>query len=135
MTVFYTVNLMSIRSIIKILSPPVISQTSSKSKKIELKDVEISITKLKYIEALWLQRLLNDLGFSQKKSTPIYIDNQSIISLYLKLNFYLLIKSIKIQYYFTYEVVQLRQVQLQYLSTSEMIVDTFTMSVHWQKHH
>src|SRR4051812_39083272 len=80
-------------------------------------------------EAIWLQSLMNELGYDQSTLTLIYEDNQSCIALAKNPVHHARTKHIDIQHHFIREKVQLRKIELEYISTDEMIADTLTKSL------
>ena len=69
-------------------------------------------------EAVWLKRILKDLGVPIKDPTPLYCDNMS--SIYLARNpvFHARTKHIEVHYHFIRERVLAGDVDLQHINTN-----------------
>ena len=80
-------------------------------------------------EAIWLRRLLQDLGFPQSQPTLIYPDNQSAIALTANPKFHSRSKHIDTQYHFTRDQILNKQITLKYIPTIDMVADIFTKSL------
>ena len=74
-------------------------------------------------KALWLHKLLVDLFYQELRPMVIYCDNQSCIQLSEKLVFHNKSKHIEIEYHFICDYVQRGDVELQYISIDEQVVD------------
>jgi len=77
-------------------------------------------------EAIWLRRLLVELGFKQTAATTIFEDNQSCIALAKNPVHHARTKHIDIQHHFVREKVESGDVKLIYMSTGDMVADTLT---------
>ena len=77
-------------------------------------------------EAVWLRRLLGELGFPQKSKTVIQSDNQSCIAIAKNPVFHARTKHIEIQYHFVREKVLDGTISLEYCSTVDNAADIFT---------
>jgi hypothetical protein len=77
-------------------------------------------------EAVWLHKLLTDLFENEIDPTTIHCDNQSCVKLSENLVFHDKSKHIEIKYHYIRDMVQMKTVHVQYLSTHEQIVDIFT---------
>jgi hypothetical protein len=104
--------------------------------------VALSSTKSEYMslskastEAIWLCRLLNNIGCPQLQPTNIYADNQSAIQLSENPRFHDRNKHIDIQVHFIREQIQAQEVKLTYCHTSAMAADILTKSLPKAKHH
>jgi transposase InsO family protein len=82
-------------------------------------------------EAIWLRRLLHELGFEAQVSGPtkIFEDNQSSIAIAKNPIHHSRTKHIDIQHHFVRDKVETMEIELQYLSTEEMIADALTKPV------
>ena len=76
-------------------------------------------------EAVWLRRLLLNLGFSQKP-TILYEDNQGAIALSKNPKSHSGTKHIDIRYHFIREIIERKEVEPEYCATQNMIADIFT---------
>eukprot|EP00250_Pteridium_aquilinum_P033780 c6286_g1_i1 orf=12-515(-) len=77
-------------------------------------------------EAIWLRRLLSELGFPQTGSTLVRCDNQSCIALAKNPVFHARTKHIEIQYHYVRERVLAGDLRLEYCPTAEYAADIFT---------
>lgn len=82
--------------------------------------VALSSTKAEYIsataaarQAIWLRRVLEDLGFCQNKPTIIYCDNKSAINLSKNPVMHDRSKHIELKYHYIREMVKQKQVSLE----------------------
>ena len=86
-------------------------------------------------EAVWLRKLLCELGFQQSNPTTIYCDSQSTIALSANPKYHSRSKHVDTQYHFTREKVLTHEIQLSYVSTNDMTADILTKSLPNDKHH
>ena len=77
-------------------------------------------------EALWLRRLLEDLGLPQQAPTPLHCDNQSAIALAKNPVFHARTKHISLQHHFIREQVEDKQVTLLYCKGENQVADILT---------
>jgi hypothetical protein len=98
--------------------------------------VACSSTEAEYIattaatkEAIYLRRLLEDLGHQQTGPTPLYEDNQSCIALARNPVHHQRTKHIDIQYHFIREKIESGVVDLTYIPTAQQIADIFTKAL------
>jgi len=80
-------------------------------------------------EAIWLRKLLCELGFIKNNSTIFYSDSQSAIALSANLKYHSRSKHVDTQYHFTREKVISKEIQLQYVPTTDTAIDIFTNSL------
>ena len=80
-------------------------------------------------EAIWLRELTTELVKEPTKSTVIYEDNQSAISMARNPQFHGRTKHIGIKYHYIREEVNNRRVELNYCPTEDMIADVLTKGV------
>ena len=80
-------------------------------------------------EAVWLRRLLGDLGFSQQTSSLVLCDNQSCLAIAQNLVFHACTKHIEVQYHFVCEKVLDGTIALEYCNTEDNLVDLFTKTL------
>ena len=97
--------------------------------------VAVSTTEAEYMaeahaakEALWLRKLLGDLGFTVPTVT-IFADNQSAIKLANNPVTSARSKHIDVLYHFVRERVARKEVEFEYVPTSEMVADILTKAV------
>ena len=80
-------------------------------------------------EAIWLRKLLLELGYANHSPTPIYEDNVGCISLSENWRADQRTKHIEVQYHFTREQVEAKRVKLEAMSTKDMLADGMTKSL------
>ena len=80
-------------------------------------------------EAIWLRRLLADIGFGDLNPTVIYEDNNGAIDLSKNPKHHNRTKHIDIAYHFTRERVESKELSVQYCPTSDMVADAFTKGI------
>jgi hypothetical protein len=77
-------------------------------------------------EAVWLRMLLHAIGFSQRKATNIWCDNQGALILTADPSFHSRAKHIDVQYHFSRDRVERGELKFTYVHTSENMADIFT---------
>ena len=77
-------------------------------------------------EAVWLRRLLSDIGMKQCGPSTIFEDNQGAIELSRNPKFDNRTKHIDVSYHYVREQVNLDTVSIKYCSTREMVADVMT---------
>jgi hypothetical protein len=77
-------------------------------------------------EAVWLHKILADLFGHVLDSTIIHCDNQSCVKLSENPVFHDKSKHIEIKYHYIQDMVQRKEVLVQYLPTDEQVVDVLT---------
>jgi hypothetical protein len=107
----------------------------------KIKNTTTSSTESEYVglyeatrDAIWLRRLLDDIGFTQDKPTLIYQDNLSTMDFTegnLKFN---TTKHINSKYHFTREMVANEEIILEHMPTAEMLADALTKPLSRLKH-
>jgi hypothetical protein len=85
-------------------------------------------------EAVWLRRLLEQMGFAQDQPTVLLADNQGSMALATNPVHHDRSKHIDIQHHYIREVVDDKLVMLQYCSTQDMAADVLTKSLTRDKH-
>ena len=80
-------------------------------------------------EAVWLRKLLGDLGEPQIEATRIYEDNQGCLSFAKAERASGRVKHIDTKSHFIRELCERSVVELKYCSSSEMIADGLTKSL------
>ena len=103
--------------------------------------VALSSTEAEYIagghtakEAVWLRRLLSELGQDMTEPTILHIDNQSSIALAHNPKFHDRTKHVDIQHHFLREKVENNELLLQYLPTNEQPANLLTKGLSREKH-
>jgi len=80
-------------------------------------------------EAIWLWRLLADLGHLQKEATVIHEDNHRCIGLSKNPEHHQKTKHINIQHHFVWEKVETNEVTLKACPSVEQVVDVLTKAL------
>jgi len=100
------------------------------------KSVTLSTTEAEYVaaaaaakEAVWLRKLMNDIGCRCKKATVIYIDNQSAIQLVKNPVYHKRTKHIDIRYHFLREKVEENELKVCYIPSNLQRADIYTKAV------
>ncbi|KAH9766027.1 Integrase catalytic domain-containing protein [Citrus sinensis] len=101
--------------------------------------VALSTTEAEYMaatqackEAIWIQRLLEELGHKQQK-IPVFCDSQSALHIARNPAFHSRTKHIGVQYHFVREVVEDGSVDLQKIHTKENLADVLTKPINTDK--
>ena len=101
--------------------------------------VALSTTEAEYMaatqackEAIWIQRLLEELRYKQPKII-VYCDNQSALHIARNPAFYSKTKHIGVQYHFVREVVEEGSVDMQKIHTKDNLADVMTKSINADK--
>jgi hypothetical protein len=77
-------------------------------------------------EAIWLRHLLQDPGYLQLKTTPIYEDNQACIKIASNDMVQSRTKQISIRYHFSRQAIKSGEVKLIYCLAEVMLADALT---------
>src|SRR6266403_3246899 len=103
--------------------------------------VALSSTEAEYItgahatkEAIWLRRLLTELGLEILTPTSLHIDNQSAIAIAKNPEFHDRTKHIKIRHHFLRAKVESEEITLSYIPTGEQLADILTKGLNKEKH-
>ncbi|KAG6496746.1 hypothetical protein ZIOFF_044618 [Zingiber officinale] len=84
-------------------------------------------------QAIWLRKLLNDMGYIMEKETKVSVDNQAALAISKNLVFHGKTKHFNVKYYYLREVQQMGEVELIYCTTEDQLADIFTKSFHQSK--
>ena len=84
-------------------------------------------------KAIWLRRILEDVGEGQQEPIVIRCDNQSTIKLGNNLVCHASSKHIYTQYHFVREKVQSKEISLMYCNTNENVAHIFTKPLEKEK--
>ena len=110
------------------------------SKKMKL--TTLSSTESEYValceatrEAIWLRRLLADIGFFQHEPTIMWQDNLSTIDMVNGHRSYKASKHINPKFHYTGEMVEAKEIKLCHLPTEDMIADVLTKALSFKMHH
>lgn len=87
-------------------------------------------------EVVYIKRLLHHMGFYNYAKVPITIfcDNQSAIELSKNVITHKRSKHIDIKFHFTRELVDQKEIEIQYLRTDQMLADVLTKPLSKTKH-
>ena len=77
-------------------------------------------------EAVWMRRLLADIGFEQRGPSTIFEDNQGAIELAKNPKFHNRTKHIDVSFHFIREQVNLKAISVKYCPTQDMLADIMT---------
>ena len=83
-------------------------------------------------EAIWIQRLLKELGYKQPKII-VYCDNQSALHIVRNPTFHSKTKHIGVQYHFVRDVVEEGSVDLQKVHTKDNLADVLIKPINADK--
>ncbi|PKA65558.1 Retrovirus-related Pol polyprotein from transposon TNT 1-94 [Apostasia shenzhenica] len=100
---------------------------------LSLAEAEYSAAAEAACEAVWLRRILEDIGQKQEDPTVIYCDNMSAIAMSKNLVLHARTKHIELRLHFIRELVQKGEIQLEFLSTLEQPADMLTKAVTAEK--
>lgn len=81
-------------------------------------------------QAIWLRKLLNDIGYIMEKGTKVSVDNQAALAISKNPVFHGKTKHFNVKYYYLREVQQMGEVELIYCTTEDQLADIFTKSFH-----
>jgi hypothetical protein len=111
----------------------------AKSKKMKL--VTLSSTESEYValceaarEAMWLRRLLQDIGFKQKEPTIMWQDNKSTIDMVNGHRNFQSSKHINPKFHYTGDMVEQGELCLEYKPTGDMVADVLTKALPARTH-
>ncbi len=103
--------------------------------------IALSTTEAEYMatsqctkEALWLRKLLDDVGYVQDNATLILSDNQGSISLAKNPIHHSRTKHIDIQHHFIREKLENGEIELKYCATEDMVADVLTKALAKERH-
>ena len=74
-------------------------------------------------EAIWMRRLLSDIGCNSEEPTTMYEDNQGAIEISKNARFNNRTKHIDVRFHFIREKVSTNEVRVIYLPTEDMLAD------------
>ena len=80
-------------------------------------------------EAVWMQRLQNDLSETSVKYTLIYEDNQSTICMAINPQYHGRTKHIDIKFHYICKQVEKKAIQLEYCESKNMVADMLTKAL------
>ena len=98
--------------------------------------VTLSTTEAEYVaastatrEAIWIRKLLSDIGYPCDKETTLYVDNQSAIQLVRNPVFHKRTKHIDIHFHFVREKVNEKEIIVEYVPSENQRADIFTKAL------
>ena len=80
-------------------------------------------------KAVWLRRILEDIGEKQTEPTKVHCDNQSAVKLEHNPVYHARTKHIELQHHFIREKIESKKIKLIYCNTSDNVADIFTKHV------
>ena len=80
-------------------------------------------------QAIWLRRILEDMGEVQNDPTEIYCDSKSAIAMAKNAVYHSRTKHIAIKYHFLRETTANKEIELNYCKTEEQVADIFTKAL------
>ena len=84
-------------------------------------------------EAMWIRQLMKEIGF-KIMTTQIYCDNNGAIKLTENPVYHARTKHIDVQHHYIRELVETKEIAVNFVSTNEMIADVFTKGLSRSKH-
>jgi hypothetical protein len=103
--------------------------------------IALSTTKAEYMatsqctkEAIWLRKLMADVGLVQVGATTIRCDNQGCIALAKNPTHHSRTKHIDIQHHFIREKLESGEIGLKYCPTQDMVADVLTKALAKERH-
>jgi transposase InsO family protein len=109
----------------------VVSWSSKKQPTVSLSSTEAEYKAMASAtcEAVWLRRILEDVGEKQTEPTKVYCDNQSAVKLAHNPIYHARTKHIELQHHFVREKIESKEIALMYCNTSDNVADIFTKPV------
>ena len=100
-----------------------------------------STTKVEYVAAtinctniVWIKKLINGMKEDITELVTLYYDNTSAINISKNLLMHRKTKYIAIKYHYVRELVQDKEVKMEYVNTKEKIADIFTKALSKDAH-
>ncbi|PKU70954.1 Retrovirus-related Pol polyprotein from transposon TNT 1-94 [Dendrobium catenatum] len=95
--------------------------------------VDLSTCEVEYVaasscvcHAIWLRKLLKEIGYSQVETTKIYVDNKSAIALSKNPVYHKRNKHIDVRFHYIRDHIKDKEVQVEYVKSEDQIADIFT---------
>ena len=85
-------------------------------------------------EAIWLRKLLADVGLVQEGATTIMCDNQGCMALAKNPTHHSRTKHIDVQHHFIREKLESGEISLKYCPTEDMVADVLTKALAKERH-
>lgn len=96
----------------------------------------LSTTEAEYVaastaarEAVWIRKLLSDIGCPCDKETTLYVDNQSAIQLVRNPVFHKRTKHIDVHFHFIRKKVNEKEIKVEYIPSENQHADIFTKTL------
>ena len=86
-------------------------------------------------QAIWLKRILKDLGEKQKKAISIMCDNKSAIAMSKNPVHHNRTRHIAIKHHYIRDMVEKGKIEIKYISTDDQVSDILTKALPQDKHH
>jgi hypothetical protein len=114
-----------------LLGTSVISWSSKKQATVALSSAEAEYIALNSAacQAVWLRKILEDVGQMQQQPTPIYCDNQSAISMTKNPVFHGRSKHIDIRLHYIRDLVAEKTVEMKFVSSENQKADILTKAL------
>eukprot|EP01018_Ginkgo_biloba_P021345 Gb_06723 [translate_table: standard] len=77
-------------------------------------------------EAIWLKRILADIGLHREEAIKLFCDNQSVLKIAKNPVFHTRTKHIEVHHHFIREQIQRGEIELVYRLTNDQLADVFT---------
>ena len=85
-------------------------------------------------EAIWIQQFLGDVLFPPTIPITILGDNQGALALAINPAFHMRTKHIRVQHHFIRDCVTNKEIDLEYIPTTNQVADIFTKGLPFSKH-
>ncbi|KAJ4961692.1 hypothetical protein NE237_021602 [Protea cynaroides] len=95
--------------------------------------VEYISASLATSQAIWLRRIMKDIGLKQKKSTTIYCDNRLAIAIAKNPVHYGRTRHIAIKHHFIRQAIEKGEVELKFCRSEEQVANFFTKALRRMK--
>lgn len=109
----------------------VCSWASKKQETIELSSAEAEYVSLTMAtkQAIWLRRILDDLGEKQKEATTLFCDNKSAIAMSKNPVYHGRTKHINIKHHFIRQMVEDGEIEVKHVGTKDQVADIFNKAL------
>jgi hypothetical protein len=98
--------------------------------------VALSTTEAEYVaatsagaESIWMEQLLDELGYPMTNAPTLHMDNQSALSVAKNPEHHGRMKHLDLRFFWLQEAIDTEQLQVQYLPTSDMPADILTKAL------
>ena len=83
--------------------------------------------------AIWLRRILDDIGENQGEATQLFCDNKSAIAMAKNLVHHSRAKHIALKHHFIREAMEENEIRIGYYKTEDQVADIFTKALPREK--